>query len=686
MKQPLATVVRIEAWSILFILAAGAMAHASPQADFYVATNGDDQWTGRLANPNDGKTDGPFATVTRAQTAVRELRAQNKDNKPVRVLIRGGTYRLSKPIEFTVADSGSENSPTTYAAYPNENPVFSGGMPIDGWKRSVDKIWITTIPAVQEGRLYFRQLFVNGARREPARSPNKQKFRTAGPLMPLTNRESAAKDRNAKIGFRFREGDLGDWAKSDDAVLVLYHSWTTSRHHIAALDLTDKTVRFTAPSGWPIGYWEEHQRYYIENVRAALDDPGEWLLNRKTGELAYFPSEKDFPKAEAIVPTQTELLRLVGQPEKNAFIEHLRFEGLSFQHTDWNLGRDEECDGQAAAFLRTAAVFARGAKHCVFQKCEIAHTGGYALWLERGCRNNRILQCHLHDLGAGGIRIGATDLPSDPKLHTEANEVADCHIHQGGRVYHAGVGVWIGKSSNNHIHHNEIADLFYTGVSVGWSWGYAPTSSHHNRIEANHIHHIGQEELSDMGGIYTLGVSPGTELVHNHIHDVRSYSYGGWGIYPDEGSTGILIENNLVYRTKTGGFHQHYGKENVVRNNIFAFADQGQIIRSREEAHRSFTFERNIVYFSQGDLFGSQWSNGNYLLDHNIYWRTDDKPIVFPGNRDFKAWQATGQDRHSLIADPKFTDPTRGDFRLSPQSPASKLGIKAIDVTTTGPR
>ncbi len=250
-------------------------------------------------------------------------------------------------------------------------------------------------------------------------------------------------------------------------------------------------------------------------------------------------------------------------------------------------------------------------------------------------------------------------------------------------MHPAAVGIWIGQGHHNTIAHNEIADLYYSGISVGWSWGYGKSRTHHNRFEANHIHQIGQGVLSDMGAIYTLGVSPGTVLTLNRIHDIQSFDYGGWGIYFDEGSTDILAENNLVYRTKTGGFHQHYGRDNRVQNNIFAFSQQGQIIRTRPEPHRSFTFERNIVYWSQGTLLGSNWSGDGFLLDHNLYWNTESEPVLFAG-QTLEQWQKRGQDRHSRIANPRFVDPEHGDFHLPSDSPALKVGFQPFDLSAAG--
>ena len=201
----------------------------------------------------------------------------------------------------------------------------------------------------------------------------------------------------------------------------------------------------------------------------------------------------------------------------------------------------------------------------------------------------------------------------------------------------------------------------------------------------NDVHDIGQGILSDMGGIYTLGSQPGSAIRNNRFYNIDSYSYGGWGIYPDEGSTQILVENNVTYRTKSAGFHQHYGKENLIRNNIFAFAKEYQVMRTRAEEHLSFTFENNIAIFDSGSLLGSNWKENNYKFDNNVYWDLRSKDIKFD-RWTFKEWQDKGQDIHSLIADPLFVDAQKYDFRLKPESPALKLGFKPIDLSLVGTR
>jgi hypothetical protein len=251
------------------------------------------------------------------------------------------------------------------------------------------------------------------------------------------------------------------------------------------------------------------------------------------------------------------------------------------------------------------------------------------------------------------------------------------------------VGVFILQSGTNLVAHNEIDHLYYTAISVGWTWGYQETPCRENIIEFNHLHEIGQGMLSDMGGVYTLGIQRGTVIRNNLIHDVESFTYGGWGLYTDEGSTGILMEDNVVYHCKSAGFHQHYGQENIVRNNIFAFNREYQLMRTRAEEHTSFFFTNNVVLFDSGELLGGNWQGDRYILDRNVYW--DARPGVKPQAMRFsgttlESWQSRGHDLHSLIADPLFVAPAKLDFRLNTSSPALTLGFKPILSTESGVR
>jgi parallel beta-helix repeat protein len=192
-----------------------------------------------------------------------------------------------------------------------------------------------------------------------------------------------------------------------------------------------------------------------------------------------------------------------------------------------------------------------------------------------------------------------------------------------------------------------------------------------------------------MGAVYTLGPQPGTVVRNNLIHDVNAFTYGGWGLYTDEGSTGIVLENNVVYHCKSAGFHQHYGKENVIRNNVFAFNRENQLMRSREEEHISFYFTNNIVVFDSGNLLGSTWKNDHFVMDNNVYWDaragTNPAGLKFSG-ATLEQWRARGHDSNSIITDPLFAHASTHDFRLRPGSVALKQGFRPIDLSEVGVR
>lgn len=667
---------------VLFLLAVAGVttAHARTLV-LNVATNGNDQWTGNLSAPTPNGQDGPLATLGAALNAARAARARLAGQPGgVTILLRGGTYELERPVGLLPIDSGIDAArPLLIAAYPGERPVLSGGRRITGWQ-PVDKKpgqWQTTVPEVREGKWCFHQLFVNGRRKQRARTPNEGFLRIQC---------DSPQGKPAQLSFR--PGDLKpEWAADGDVELVAFLAWADLRMQIRAVDESNHVATLAGeprPSNR-----EKDAKYYIENAPDALDQPGEWYLHRRTGVLTYWAEPGEImTEAEVIAPRLELLLRFQGDPGTQKPVANVVLRGLTFSHTDWPLGTNGYADTQAAIATH-GDILAEWAVDCCVEDCLFTRLGGYGLEFGRGCQRIRIVGNEMYDLGGGGIRLGEPTPRTNRFDQCDHHTVTDNHLHHLGQVYSPAVGILILQSGNNRIAHNHIHDLYYTAISVGWNWGYRETPCHDNLVEFNHLHDIGKRLLSDMGAIYTLGIQKGTVIRNNLIHDVRAFTYGGWGLYPDEGSSYLVLENNVVYRCGSAGFHQHYGRENVVRNNIFAFNRDHGLMRTREEDHLSFTFTHNIVYFDSGDLLGSNWTNDKFALDYNVYF--DARPEARPETMRFAGasledWRKRGHDRNSVIADPLFINPQRLIFRLNANSPAYKLGFKRIDLSRVGVR
>jgi parallel beta-helix repeat protein len=605
--------------------------------------------------------EGPIRTLVEARDAARAQRRGGATG-PITIQIRDGVYFLHETLVLT-----PEDSDTTWEAAPGARPAISGGRVISGWKKGAGPVWTASAPGP-----YFRQLFISGRRAQRARTPNFGFYRLDG-----------ASPADKPVKLHYRGNDIRpEWAGSEAEVVALL-AWADFRMPVVSVDASARVAVLTLdprPSNK-----ETDARYYIENAPDALDAPGEWYFDRRAGTVSYWPMAGENMEAEQVIaPALVQLVRLEGKPEQQQYVRGVTFRGLKFEHADWTMDEKGYADTQAA-MPAAAAIQATGAQECRFEKCTVAHSGGYAIHFGRGSSRNQVQACELYDLGGGGVKLGEPQQFANPSEQNQDNLVADNHIHDLGLVYAPAVGVWVLQSGRNQIVHNHIHDLFYTAISVGWTWGYGPNQSKGNLIEYNHLHDIGKEMLSDMGGIYTLGVQPGTRIRNNLIHGIASFTYGGWGIYPDEGSSEMLIENNIVYDCKSAGFHQHYGRENTVRNNIWAFNRENQLMRTRAEPHLSFTFERNIVYFNQGRLLGSNWTGGQFAMKGNLYFDTRGSGIRFAG-KSFEEWRAGGQDAGSAIADPLFVNAGNFDFRLRPESPALKMGFQQIDMSTVGPR
>lgn len=625
-------------------------------------------------------------SLAEARDLLRTMKAEGKLTGPVEVRFAAGEYALTEPVVFTPEDSGTLEAPITYTAAPDALVIFSGGQRITGWRKQ-GVVWVADLP---DKVWTFGALWVNGQRRTLARTPNTGEYFYTAELAPeLVDPQTGAKTKEPTRSFRYANEDLQSWTNLEDAVVWVFHAWETSAHHIERLDTANKTVLFTNPASRELGqYAGSPLRYYIEGVPEALDQLGEWYLDRTLGRVCYLPvlGEDLLAPIDIVAPVARQLLVLEGRAADQAYVEHVHFKGLRFQYTDCPIGPEGHKDSQSAWSI-PGAVHCRWTRHCSFTESEIAHVGTYGLWLAEGCAQNRVFHNEIHDLGAGGVRVGGMTQPTgemtDANLVASHNTVDNNFIHDGGRIFHAGVGAFITHANYTTLSHNEICDFYYSGVSNGWVWGYGDSPTHHNIIEYNHIHDLGKGVLSDMGGIYNLGIQPGSVLRFNHIHHVDSYKYGGWGLYTDEGSTEILIENNVVHHTKEGNYDHHYGRNNRVRNNIFAFSKTDQVTLTRVEEHRSLVFEKNIVLMDNGRVFPGNWTKADVWADGNLYWNTTGEPMDF-GGLTFAEWQARGKDIHGEIADPLFVDAAKADFRLQPDSPAIAMGFEPIDMSRIG--
>jgi len=653
----------------------------SADQTLYVSPSGNDTWSGRSATA--AGTDGPLATLNGARLAARKYAGTGAVN----IIFAGGRYELTAPVVFEKEDSGAKNAPVVYMAAPGTKPVISGGRRINGFKQRTDGFWEARVPGVAEGKWYFEQLWINGHRATRARTPNTGYLRMAG---------QAGTGLNPATG---KVEDLSRWAivaspqdfqrisnltpqELNDVEVTTYSSWETAKHKITALDSADSLIKLSVDNLWAFTMGNVGSpRYHLENYRGALDAPGEWFVGRN-GVLLYKPLKgQKIETAIAYAPEVTDFLVFAGDYVAGKTVENIEFRGLTFEHSQYILPKTGHRTGQAEVDV-DAVITANNAQNIKFDKCNIQHIGKYAFWFKLGSKDCSITRSLIEDMGAGGVKIGEFGYNADDNALVKRIVVDNNIIRGGGRIQTAGIGVLIGHSPDNQVTHNDISDLYYTCVSVGWSWGYGPSNAVNNKIDFNHLHHIGYGVLSDMGAVYTLGISPGTTVSNNVVHDVNAHQYGGWGLYNDEGSTHITLENNLIYRCGSGGYHQHYGEENHFTNNIIAYCGDFQVIRSRQEEHTSFIFDHNIVLFDTSPL-GSNWSNEKYKIDNNLYFNSAGKEFTFAG-ATFAAWKARGHDVNSIIANPMFRDPARIDFRLKPGSPALKIGFKPFDFNKAG--
>ena len=615
----------------------------------------------------------PSDDLARVRDRARRQHAHNP-RRPVVIELAGGTYRLAETLVLTSADSD-----VVWRSRDGERAVLSGGDVINEWKVGEVNGKPCWIAATEPGQV-FTQLWADNRRRQWSRWPAKGFFHFAG------------LDGQGDSGFgwgkgpqraQFYPGQIeAHWQHRDDVRLTAYQLWFETHHRIASIDTDRHLVHFRSPSiGSLFDEKGEMARFVCENVFEMLSEPGTWYLDHRAGQLYYLPMPGETTDTTSIVaPRLRELVVLAGTAE--APVRNVHFEHIAFHHAEFDRAADNPGFVQAAYDL-PGAIRLRWAEDCVLYGCEIAHVGQYGIEVEPGSIRPVIAACTLHDLGAGGIRVASEELEvHDAAVGIRADlvrpepiaaTVIDCIIRDTGHRHPSCVGILLGNSGHHRLLHNHLHDLPYSGISSGWIWGYRQSRTIAIQIEHNRIHHVNHRRLlSDNGAIYTLGRHPGGRVRGNWISDIGCYGYGGWGLYPDEGSSEFDIARNVVMRTKHAAFHMHYGRACQVRDNLFASSQDAHVKLSRAEDHRSLTFTGNVVTAAEGTWDSSLGQPAQQLLwrDNLLY----DPRRVLLSPTHVAEYQSRGQHVDLRIADPLLRDAEGGDPVPRADTPAKGLG------------
>lgn len=615
--------------------------------------------------------------------------------QPITIALRGGEYFFPETIVI-----GEGVSAVTIESFGGEDAVISGGRRIVGFKETVFngvKCFGALIPAVKDGVWNFTDLYVDNLRADLTRYP------VTGGLhkTDIENKEGQLFDGSE--WFTAKPEDLKNISNIEDSIVSFCHYWIDEHSPVKSYDPENGKLTLEYKTRFNIVGDIE---YYLENVPQYLSEPNQWYLDRAQGMLYYIPRCADQTADNVVVhaPVISKLFEVKGDAENGKCVENLRFRNLTFAYTrgDYASGlgvhgeKDKisyASDAQAVSNADGSVSF-EGAHCCSVENCRMLNFGVHGFVIKEGCDGIRIENTKIYDGGAGGVKIVGS--PSNGELwgRTHGNKITCNTINHCGRRYLSACGILVMHSYENEISHNEISDLLYTGISCGWVWGYTPSVTRDNIITKNHIFNLGQGLLSDMGGVYLLGLQPGTIVSGNLIHDIKSREYGGWALYTDEGSSFITLENNICYNTSDNSYHQHYGSMNTVRNNIFAFS-KGEMIRvSRTEDHLSIIFENNIIYTDGSPIYGlseTHIKDGRVASENNIVYSTSEAGPVFnkgwgEGILALENIQSYGMEKGTVITDPLFADAANYNFALNNDSPALKLGFKPIDMSDVGPK
>ena len=563
---------------------------------------------------NDGTRQSPKATLTSALRQAREWR-RTEDNRiqgGITIYMEGGTYAFHEPVFIRPEDSGTKESPTVIRSVGDEKVILSGGISINGWKKQ-GKVWVADVPAFNGRPLDFRQLWVNG--KKAVRARDVEDFEKM-------NRICSVDEKNEilyvpAVSIRRLIDNKGN-LKAKYAEMVLHQMWCVANLRIRSVEVQGDSVaiRFHQPESriqfehpWPrpmVTTDGHNSAFYLTNARELQDVPGEWYHDIDARKVYYYPREGEkMQEAEVIVPAVETLVRVEGTLDRP--VCHIRFEKITFSYTTWMRPSEKghvplqagmyltdgyridpkmqrnylnhPLDNQGWLGRPAAAVRVVAARQIDFERCRFEHLGSTGLDYEEAVQGGVVRGCLFRDIAGNGLLVGSfspaaheTHLPYDPADRREVctqQQINNCYFTEIGNEDWGCLAIAAGYVGDVNIEHNEISEVPYSGISLGWGWTQTVNCMRNNRVHANLIHHYAKH-MYDVAGIYTLGSQPKSYVTENCVHSIYKPGYvhdpNHWFyLYTDEGSSFITVRDNWTEGEKY--LQNANGPGNVWENN-----------------------------------------------------------------------------------------------------------------------
>ncbi len=766
-------------------------------AAFFVSPSGNDSWTGTLSAPNSANTDGPFKTFHKARTTVQTVNKTGL--RQIVVQFRAGTYFLQGTEKFTATDSGTASTQIVYENFLNEVPVISGGVRVMNWTNTTGNTWKTTLPAASTQvfeNLFYNG--VRRLRPRVGTGTLGTFLRILSTVYsPTATANCSVQDMTQLPGpswecfdrFKYTSTDLtpatwgnlapaadnlcgqtaGNQSIAGDIEVLVFEQFSTSKLRVSCVDTANQIVYMTGPTPMPQNNASEvgfitGNRYLVDNVQGQLTQPGQWFLDHSTTPwtMTYLANTGENPNTDTVIVPQLPQLLVASN------LQFVTFKGLTFEHDNYVVPAAGHQSTEMEVDIPGALSF-QGSQHITFDSgivTEISGTGlefiscinaasspAYCVSnsLSAVNANNVIQNSAFCDIGVLGIRIGEHGVPADTPTNVAQNFTVQNNVVEGfGRVIPAAFGIGQGEGHDNLYTHNDVYDGYHTAISISEANGdNAPPIGNgeaNNTISFNHVFNLFQGIANDGGALRIeagnhVFTAAGNKILNNKVHDVSDSSvqdpngYGGYGIYMDNQTGLVDVENNLVYRVSDTAMETPQGpslpnEANIIKNNIVAFGRTALVginfpypAGVPNVANQSFNITNNLFYFDRSFANAPNFSvQGGCVYpggfpypefqqwNSNLYWRTDGKfatapqafrvqPNAVPAGTDqhapcsgnlsnwtfyaFPAWQTqTGEDAQSVVKDPGFKNPLADDFSLPNGSPG--VGFLVFDLTQFG--